>query len=268
MAADGANGQTAKLAGIDAGLIYGIALEGNITPSGGFPQEWEDSLGMDLGGVPGGYGWNFPKGDHLNLGIGGWKYIGPTLRPRLDELVRFYGFEPADLWGLRGYHLPLRQPKSPLVDGNVLLVGDAAGLLDPFTGEGIYAALWSGRTAAKHLAAYLGEETHDLDGYRREVERELLPDLRASRQFHDLFHMWPGLYIGVERLTSILWKITCGVLRGEQTYVGVMQNHPMLATIVDFVSDLVRVTPFLQRIAGLREPAPPQRFFIGKARRH
>ena len=107
-----------------------------------------------------------------------------------------------------------------------------------------------------------------LDGYRREVERELLPDLRASRQFHDLFHMWPGLYIGVERMTSILWKITCGVLRGEQTYVGVMQNHPMLATIVDFVSDLVRVTPFLQRIAGLREPAPPQRFFIGKARRH
>ena len=259
--ADGANGAAAKLAGVDVGLTLGIAIEGNVTPSGMFPKRWEDTLGIELGGIPGGYGWLFPKEDHLNIGIGGWKYVGPSLRARLDELVRFYGYEPADLWGLKGHHLPLRNRNSPLVDGNVLLVGDAAGLLDPMTGEGIFTAVWSGKSAAKNLAAYLGEETHDLDGYRRDVERGLIPDLRISRQFHDLFHLSPGFFMSVERRTSILWQVLCRIMRGEQTYAGMMLKHPAMATITDFVSDLIRVTPLLQRRAGLRDPAPPERFF-------
>ena len=259
--ADGANGATAKLAGIEVGLTMGIAFEGNVTPSGEFPKKWEDTLAIELGGVPGGYGWLFPKEDHLNIGIGGWKYVGPSLRARLDELVRFYGYEPADLWGLKGHHLPLRNRNSPLVDGNVLLVGDAAGLLDPMTGEGIFTAVWSGKSAAKNLAAYLGEETHDLEGYRRDVEQGLIPDLRISRQFHDLFHLSPGFFMSVERRTSILWRVLSRIMRGEQTYAGMMLKHPAMATATDFISDLVRVSPLLQRRAGLRDPAPPERFF-------
>ena len=261
VAADGANGRTAKLAGVNAALIHGIALEGNVTPRGEFPKKWKDVLGLDFGGIPGGYGWIFPKGDHLNIGLGGWKYLGPSLRQRLEKLVRFYGFDTADFWGLRGHHLPIRRRASPLMDGNLLLVGDAGGLLDPLTGEGIYAAIWSGRAAARHLAAYVSGEVTDLEGYRLEVERELVPDLSVSRRFKDLFNLTPGLYIGVERRTAILWSLICRILRGEQTYAGVMKGHRTIATIVDFLSDLVRVTPRLQRIAGLRDPAPPQRFF-------
>ena len=262
VAADGANGPTAKLAGVDVSLTYGIALEANVTPVGEFPPEWEDVMGMEFGGIPGGYGWIFPKADHLNIGIGGWKYIGPTLRARLDKLVRFYGFDPADLWGLRGHHVPLRGPDSPLKDGNMLLVGDAAGLVDPMTGEGISSAIWSGQVAARHLAAYVGGEAPTLDGYRRDVERELVPDLRVSRRFHDLFHLNPAFYMRVERHTSILWGLACRILRGEQTYAGVMRKHRTLAAVIDVVSDLVRVTPLLQRISGLRDPAPPHRFFV------
>ena len=267
VAADGANGQTARLAGVDAGLIHGLALEGNVTPSGDYPEDWKDVMGLDVGGPPGGYGWIFPKGDHLNIGVGGFRHIGPNMRESLDHLVRFYGFDPGDVWGMRGHHLPIRRPTSPLVSGNVILVGDAAGLLDPLTGEGIYAAIWSGKAATRHLAAYLGEDEKDLDGYRREVERELIPELRVSRRFKDLFLLAPGFYIRIERWTSILWKLTVRILRGEQTYDGVMDRHPKLATVIDFVSDLVRVTPVLQRIQSLEEPPPPQRFFIDGARR-
>ena len=262
VAADGANGPTSRMAGLDVRLTHGIALEGNITPPGEFPREWEDTLGFDVGTMPGGYGWLFPKGDHLNIGLGGWKYVGPALRARLDDLVRSYGFDPADLWGVRGHHLPILQSAPLLVDGNMLLVGDAAGLLDPMTGEGIAAAIWSGRAAAHHLAAYVGGEAPDLNGYRKEVERELLPDLRVSRQFHDLFHLMPELLIGFEQRTSIIWTLACRIFRGEQTYAGIMLKHPLVATAIDFVSDLVRVTPRLQRVAGLRDPAPPQRFFL------
>ena len=112
VAADGANGTTARMAGLDTKLVQGIALEGNITPKGDFPEAWEDVVGLDFGGTPGGYGWVFPKGDHLNIGVGGWKYIGPSLRSRLDEVAGFHGFDPADLHGLRGYHLPMRSAAS------------------------------------------------------------------------------------------------------------------------------------------------------------
>ena len=268
VAADGANGPTARMAGVDAQLVQGIAVEGNITPRNGFPKEWEDVLGLDFGSPPGGYGWIFPKEDHLNIGIGGWKYTGPTLRDGLKQLVRYYGYDPAEMWGVRGHHLPLLQSTRPLVDGNMLLVGDTGGLLDPITGEGIYAAIWSGQIAAKHLALYVAGEVPSLVPYRLQVERELLPDLQVSRQFHDVFHLSPRFYMAVERRTSIIWKMACRVLLGQETYAGVMAQHRAVATLLDLVSDLVRVSPRLQRIAGLRDPAPPQRFFLHGAHDH
>ena len=268
VAADGANGPTTKMAGVDVNLVQGIALEGNITPANGFPKEWEDVLGLDFGSPPGGYGWIFPKEDHLNIGIGGWKYLGPTLRDRLKQLVRFYGYDPDEMWGLRGHHLPILRSTLPLVDGNMLLVGDAGGLLDPISGEGIYAAIWSGQIAAEHLALYVAGEVPNLNAYRLQVERELLPDLQVSRQFHDLFHLSPRFYLAIERRTSILWTLVCRVLLGQETYAGVMAQHRVIATLIDFVSDLVRVNPRLQRIAGLRDPAPPQRFFLHSAHDH
>src|SRR4051794_35638385 len=88
VAADGANGPTARLAGLKVPRTTLVGLEGNVTPGGAFPPEWEQVFGLDLGGIPGGYGWIFPKGDHLNIGVVGWHHVGPTLRRRLDDLAR------------------------------------------------------------------------------------------------------------------------------------------------------------------------------------
>ena len=263
--ADGANGQTAKLAGVAVNLLHAIALEGNVTPAGGVPAEWKETMGFDVGGLPGGYGWLFPKADHLNIGLGGWRYVGPTLRDKLEQLVRFYGFDPSKMWGVQGYHLPLRQNGSPLVDGNVVLVGDAAGLVDPLTGEGIHAGISSGRAAAGQIAAHLRGESPDLDGYRRELEGELLPELSVSRQLHDVFHLWPGLFLGIDRRSSILWRTVVPLLRGEITYLGTKRRLGALWSVVEFISDLVRVAPPLRRVSGLRDPAPPERFFRRRA---
>jgi flavin-dependent dehydrogenase len=266
VAADGANGQTAKMAGVRVKLHPRIALEGNVSPPNGIPRKWGEVLGLDVGAMEGGYGWIFPKADHFNIGVVGWKYEGPTLRERMGRLVQYYGYDPADVWGLKGHHLPVRQRGSALANGNVLLVGDAAGLVDPFSDEGIYSAIWSGRAAAHHLVDYVAGRVADLDGYRREVEGELAPDLLVSRQFHDLFHLSPALYLWLERRTSILWRLTCQILRGEQTYSGAKRNHPLIATAIDFVSDLVRVTPVLRGIAGLRDVPPTERFFRRRGR--
>ncbi len=264
VAADGANGRTVRLAGLEVPRRVLVGLEGNITPAGGVPPDWQQVFGLDLGSVVGGYGWLFPKGDHVNIGVGGWHYAGPQLRGLLDRVTRAYGFDPAHLWGVRGHHLPLRQPGAPLVDGNVLLVGDAAGLLDPFTGEGIYAAVWSGREAAAHLADYLRGDASDLAGYERAVRRALLPELRVSHQCSELFHLSPALQVALVRYLPPMWRLLQRLLRGDQTYTGMRARLGRLAPALDLAADFIRVTPWVQRYAGMREPLAPERFFRGR----
>ena len=267
VAADGANGNTAKMAGIPTHFVHGIALEGNITPNRTFPTKWETTMGIDFSGLPGGYGWVFPKGNHLNIGLGGWKHIGPELRHKLHQLVELYGFDPASLWGVRGHHLPIRRKGSKLVDGNALLVGDAAGALDPLTAEGIYGAVWTGQSAADHISQYLDGKTSNLDGYREQVKRQLLPELTIGRQFHDIFYLWPNLFVGLEQRTSILWREMERLLRGEDTYVTVASKLGRIWPALEFISDSVRVIPPLRQMSGLPPSFPPERFFRRNRRR-
>ena len=162
---------------------YGIAMEGNITPRKGFPAKWKKAVGVDFGRIEGGYSWLFPKGDHLNIGIGGYEYVGSKLRNQLKRLVEFYGFDPAGLWGVRGHRLPQRRGNFALADGNVLLVGDAAGILDPLTAEGISAAVHSAQIAATNIVQYLNGKTTCLERYTQELEQHVLEDgLRGTGQ--------------------------------------------------------------------------------------
>jgi geranylgeranyl reductase family protein len=226
--ADGANGPTARLAGVPRGRRVGIALEANVRASAGPSAKWQAMIGLDLGSPPGGYGWIFPRGDHLNVGVGGWLHTAASLRRRLERLIRFYGFDPAAMWGVRGYHLPVREPDAPLVWGNVLLTGDAAGLLDPLTGDGIHGAIYSGRAAAAHLTAYLTGTAPDLRGYVRELSAELLPDLHVAARLHTTIDRAPGAFFACIRLLPPAWGLVCRILRGDQTYIGVVRGVPGL----------------------------------------
>ncbi|HEX6510157.1 MAG TPA: NAD(P)/FAD-dependent oxidoreductase [Chloroflexota bacterium] len=250
--ADGVNGKTARLAGIRQHRRLVLALEGNVSPCGPFPREWERLLGMDAGGIPGGYGWIFPKGDHFNIGVAGWQELGNGLRERFDRLVRYYGFDPRRLSGVRGYHLPVGLPGSPLADGNVVLIGDAAGLIDPLTLEGIYGAIWSGCTAARHVAAYTAGDAPDLTGYAAEVEEHLGPELAAARLFYDVsWLLGPGTWMEVARRIPPMWDLLWRLFRGEQTYSGVMRALRSASIAVDVASMLVRGVAPLRRRAFL-----------------
>src|SRR3990170_1815743 len=81
--ADGANGVVGRDTGTRPETEVAVALEGNVPYPDGVPERWRGVVGLDLGGLAGGYGWVFPKGDHLNVGVGAWKYAAFTLRPKL-----------------------------------------------------------------------------------------------------------------------------------------------------------------------------------------
>jgi geranylgeranyl reductase family protein len=151
--ADGANGVVARAAGLGYGIVCGVALEGNAAWGALDAVPYDRTAWVELGVVPGGYGWVFPKGDHGNVGVGGWLEQGPKLRGHLDRLARVHGLDPAKLSGVRGHRLPMRRLGTPPSRGRVLLVGDAAGLVDPLSGDGIYEAWVSARRAADAILA-------------------------------------------------------------------------------------------------------------------
>jgi geranylgeranyl reductase family protein len=146
--ADGANGIVARTAGLGDGIVCGVALEGNASWGSLDPAPYRETAWVELGVVPGGYGWVFPKGDHGNVGVGGWLSEGPRLRGHLDRLARVHDVDPGQLRDVRGHRLPMRRLGAPAAKGCALLVGDAAGLVDPLSGDGIYEAFVSARLAA------------------------------------------------------------------------------------------------------------------------
>jgi geranylgeranyl reductase family protein len=151
--ADGANGVVARAAGLGGQIVRGVALEGNVSWGALDADRYRGRAVVELGVVPGGYGWVFPKGDHANIGVGGWGSEGPRLRAHLERLAGAHGVELDALTDVKGHRLPMRPLGTAASAGRILLVGDAAGLVDPLSGDGMYEAFVSARLAAEAILA-------------------------------------------------------------------------------------------------------------------
>jgi geranylgeranyl reductase family protein len=211
--ADGANGITAKALGLGGAIVNGVALEGNL-PYDRLPQDgWRGMLVLELATIPGGYGWIFPKGDHVNVGVGGWGSEGPRLRDHLRILCDHYGIKLDELRQLRGHRLPMRRPQTRLAGGRALLVGDAAGVLDPVSGDGIYEALVTARLAAEHVLA------DDIQRYDRAVRRELDPLASAGWGAKKALDRFPRAVFAIMRL-PVTWRVLEKLMLGEVAHPG------------------------------------------------
>jgi geranylgeranyl reductase family protein len=172
--ADGANGVVARETGLGEGIVTGVALEANVAYGDLDAARFEGTAMVELGVVPGGYGWVFPKGDHANIGVGGWGSEGPRLRGHLTRLATEHGVARSALRDLRGHRLPMRRLGTSPARGRVLLVGDAAGLVDPLSGDGIYEAFVSAKLAAEAILA------GQLDAYAERLAQALDHHASAS----------------------------------------------------------------------------------------
>jgi geranylgeranyl reductase family protein len=219
LGADGVNGLTARSLGLAANRRHGVALEGNVLNVHARAREYRGRAVVELGTVPGGYAWVFPKGDHVNVGVGGWESEGPRLRQHLERACAAYGLPSERLESLRGYRLPMRRPGDAAVHGPVLLLGDAAGLVDPLSGDGIYEALVSARLAAGATLDLLAGRSKTLQPYQRALDAALARTLSASWKAKLALERFPRLVFGVARL-PIVWGFTAAFLRGDLAHPG------------------------------------------------
>jgi flavin-dependent dehydrogenase len=217
--ADGANGITSKVLGLGGGIVNGVALEGNL-PYERLPGDgWRGRLVLELAVLPGGYGWIFPKGDHVNVGVGGWGEEGPNLRHHLRVLCEHYGIELNELTDVRGHRLPMRRPQTRLASRRALLVGDAAGLVDPVSGDGMYEAFVSSRLAAEHVTALLEGRSETLDPYQAALRKELNPLSSAGWGAKIALDRFPRAVFAVMRL-PVTWGVLEKLLLGEVAHPG------------------------------------------------
>ncbi len=213
--ADGSNGQTRRLTEASAGgdpawYTRGFALEALVPyttlpaqlPAGDSPHD----LVFDFSPLPGGYGWLFPKGDHINIGVGAFAPPAETaatadfgtrdsaesrLRAVTRTLLTAYAKSKLGLDTLphiTGQHLGMGG-HAYVPRGRVLLTGDAAGLVDPLTGEGIHSAVVSGQAAAASILETLDPSSpHTVAAaYARHLaplQQTLAFSHRAARAFY------------------------------------------------------------------------------------
>jgi geranylgeranyl reductase family protein len=221
--ADGANGHTARSAGIDDDRDYGVALEANVPHSAVGRDRFRGRLVLELGVLPGGYGWVFPKGDHVNVGVGGWAKEAPTLRAELSRFCREYAIDEAALEDVRGYRLPLLRPSTTLARGRVALIGDAAGLVDPLSGDGIYEAFLSAKLVTGAALDVLEGRAETLAAYERDVRSALASQLAAAWGAKVALDRFPRLTYTAVR-SPYVWKAVESLIGGEVPSPGAMRG--------------------------------------------
>jgi digeranylgeranylglycerophospholipid reductase len=184
--ADGTHSRVARTLGLPrpAEFAYNLGIEGRLSPGAG--AEWRDDfvhvfVGRDL--APGWFGWIIPTGDGVvRLGIGSSGPVKPIecyRRLAAAFPALFANIEPCRMYGGT---IPLTfAPRS--FDDNVLLVGDAAGQVKPFSGGGIYTSLVAARHASATIEGAFSSgdfRARALSSYERGWKREIGRELRKS----------------------------------------------------------------------------------------
>ena len=205
--ADGAGSRAAAHVGVVCAQVD-LGMEAELpTPAG---SDWSGHVLLDWGPVPGSYGWVFPKGETLTVGVIGDRKSGAAVRAYYRAFVASLGLDLTTAHHDGGHLTRVRAPGSPLVHGRVLVAGDAAGLLEPWTREGISFALRSGALAGAAAAG-------DPASYPAAVEQELGPEVAAGRRALAAFTAHPRVVHEVMRSLPGMWGLFTRLVGGQTT---------------------------------------------------
>ena len=240
--ADGSSGRTAGYVGVEfAGSDLGLEVEIEAPD-----HEWSRTALFDWGAGRGSYAWLFPKRGALTIGVIQRTGVPDATRAYLELWLRQLGLAGATRLRESGHLTRWRSGRSPLRRGSVLVAGEAGGLLEPWTREGISFALRSGVMAGTAAAAAAratdpGSRDAALDGYVAAVTRELVPQIRAGAAMLGLLERAPGL----------LHRVLAHTSAGRRTFLALCRGSERIAALVDH--------PIVRAGAAVLRPFRPRR---------
>jgi len=189
--ADGAHSRVARMLSLKAFKRVGFGLEARLTVPERVLKDYGSYLYFDFGGVPRGYAWIFPRRDHLSAGVASYLPSHFFLKSDLRNFLEREGLG-REYAGAVVTGAPISFSVWPggWVRGRCLLAGDAAGLTDRLTGEGLYQAMKSGELAARAIQRFLAGEGA-LSDYARMLRRDLWENLFWAWAFSHLINRFP-----------------------------------------------------------------------------
>lgn len=252
VAADGANSAVARAAGREERPRALPAVEWELRVDPEAQERFGRAARFDFGGALRGYAWVFPKREHLSVGalLAHHRRGDAPLPGLLAQYLNGLGLGRARSVERHGWTIPVEPRPGGLARGRVLLTGDAAGLADPLTAEGISHALVSGRLAARALL-----ESDDAARvqrcYEHDLEREVLRELQWARRLaRVLYARRPPTWL-FRRFGQTFCDALAEVIAGRATYAGLLGNPRNYGRL------LVRLNGGLvRRKASARSPGP------------
>lgn len=212
------------------------ALEAELVPGRGeLPEGLRGGVDFDFWAIPKGYGWVFPKRDHLSAGVFSTGRTSPGMRGSLHAYIRAKGLDEGfGIRSLRGHLIPTGPPAGGRVTApGCLLVGDAAGCADPVTGEGIYHALRQAILASGAIRRHLDGDGDALADYERAMHKEFFRELVPARRLAFLLYGVPFLS---DRLMAAIgdkiMRCHIDVISGRRSYREVFREAIQPANLV------------------------------------
>lgn len=191
-----------------------------------------------------GYGWIFPKKSHVNVGIGEFALDSNHTTPKINlrnlyqhyvQTLQDHRILPTNLTAgqVQGAAVPLR-PRKKTYTNRVLLCGDAAGFVNPISGEGIYFALTSGKLAAEYAVQILTKNASPTEQVLSQYEKmfwnsaigkDLKTLIRASRLWTQRNERFFRIGIADEQLSQIALKLITGQLSVHKTTGKIIRRY-------------------------------------------
>ena len=178
----------------------------------------EYALSQVMQKYPAFVGYIFPKSEMITAGLFTSKNPNPyMLKNMWKDFTKFWGLD--DKIKPRYAWIPVRDFKKPIAKKNILLVGDAAGLADPFTGEGIYYALINGAIASKHIQNSFRNKNYDLaNEYNKNINSKLYDVQKWAKFYESMFNHFPNFSFWLGSETSLGNDIINSFITGEIKY--------------------------------------------------
>ncbi|MCQ4041895.1 geranylgeranyl reductase family protein [Streptantibioticus rubrisoli] len=214
-----------------------LGLEAEIPVPASVAEDWAGRVLVDWGPLPGSYGWVFPKGDSLTVGVISARGQGEATKRYFEDFIARLGLAGFEASVSSGHLTRCRADDSPLSRGRVLVCGDAAGLLEPWTREGISYALRSGRMAGE-WAVRIAEAQDAVDARRQAlnyafaVKAGLGAEMAVGRRMLSVFERRPGLLHSALISLPPAWKAFAGITNGSTSLAEIVRNHPVAGRLL------------------------------------
>jgi geranylgeranyl reductase family protein len=191
IAADGAMSKTARCTGLKSDALPGIAIDAEVEVTEEAYESHRDTATFNYFCLPKGYGWIFPKSQgRLSCGVGSWSKRKGLQADMNNLLAKSLPADSILSIKLSAYPIPFYSGHKKVATNRVCLVGDAASLVDPITGEGIRYAMQSGSLAADVVANLFGRKSLNLSGQNIPSD-----DIKSCLIYKHLIHRGIGKHL-------------------------------------------------------------------------